>query len=255
MLYLYIMNRGVELKPDQNKGLEIVKLPTKSVDFKVGPLEEKNIVPRFPTNCVFCGQTGTGKTNLMLNLVTRFYNFKRDDIYLFSLTAKSDDLFANLDLDDDHVFTEENQMIRELESILEQQQYEFEEHKEKSRKLLLIFEDATANRKLQNSPAFIKAFVQNRHLSIMPMVSIHKWKALNRTCRLQAKNVFFFRGQTSEIDQLYADFSVGKMTKEWFHSMVDHATKEPHSFLYINNSVAPENRFRKKLTEQFVIPM
>ena len=241
--------------PGCEKKLGIIKLPTKSTQFSISELEEKQIIPQFPTNCVFCGQTGCGKTNLMLNLITRFYDFEKENIHLFSLTAKSDDLFSNLELEEDHVYTEEKEMIEALEALLEEQQQEFEAKKQDAKKLLLIFEDATANRKLQNHPAFIKAFVQNRHLGIMPMVSIHKWHALNRTCRLQAKNVFFFRAQQTEIDQLYQDFSCGKMTKKFFHDMVDFATKEKHNFLYINNNVPPEDRFRKNLTDTNDIPL
>lgn len=235
--------------------LRIQKLPTRSTNFPVSDLEKNNIIPKFPTNVIFCGQTGCGKTNLMLNLITRFYKFKPSNIYLFSLTAKSDDLFTNLDVNDDNVFTTEADMIEALERILEEQQNEFERKKEKAERILLLFEDATANKKLQQSPAFIKAFVQNRHLGIMSMVSIHKWKAFNRTCRLQAKNVFFFRAQQSEVDQLFDDFAVGKMTKKWFSSMVDFATAEDHNFLYINNTVAPAERFRKNLDSKIKIPL
>jgi hypothetical protein len=103
--------------------------------------------------------TGSGKT--VLNLLTnpQMYGDYFDEMYLFSATGKSDDSFDALALPKRNVFTD--RMIPELHKIIENQKRAVERKGiDKAKKVCLIFEDLTANRKLMNSPDFIKAFVE-----------------------------------------------------------------------------------------------
>ena len=164
--------------------LKIHPLPTRASKLQSPKLMEE-IELKHPFSLAVYGMTGSGKTVAVLNLLTNgdMYGGYFDEMYLFSTTGKSDDSFDALDLPKRNVITDK--MVAELKKIIERQKKAVERKGiDKAKKVCLIFEDLTANRKLMNSPDFIKAFVQNRHLSCSTIACCHKFNALIRTARL-----------------------------------------------------------------------
>ena len=230
--------------------LEIRPIDTNKSKIKKNTLMKKNIIPCHPASVIFNGSSGSGKSTLLLNLLTRkeFYKGYFHEIYLFSPTGSSDDLFSVLNLKKSNIFLDLNP--KDLEKILEKQRKVIEARGiQKAKRVLLIFEDCQSNYHFVKSKPFLKSFIANRHYGVSTFLCGQSWTKTPRACRLQAFGVFYFRASGSENEKLAEEFCPPGMSKRQFISMIEWATKEKHSFLFINNKVPHEQRYRKKLTE------
>ena len=161
--------------------LRIKPLPTRAKNIESPPLMDQ-VDLKHPFSLAVYGMTGSGKTVAVLNLLTspHMYGSYFDEVYLFSATGKSDDSFDALELKKKNIITDS--MIPKLKKIIDSQKKAVERKGiDKAKKICIIFEDLTSNRKLMNSPNFIKAFVQNRHLSCSTIACCHKFK-LKHSC-------------------------------------------------------------------------
>ena len=106
--YRKLMNMDDDKKKD-NKNipkyknpLEIIKFPTNKHGIKERQVMIDNIIPRLGTSTIINGKSGSGKTNLLLNLCLKkeFWGKERptdktgyfDLTFFFSPTAESDDM-------------------------------------------------------------------------------------------------------------------------------------------------------------------
>ena len=213
-------------------------------------------IPKFPQSVLMVGSSGSGKTTLLLRLMTQphFYKDFFDLRYLFSTTAKLDDQFKKLKIKKNHIFDNESEMIKILEVIVESQKKNVEQNGiNKSPKILLIFEDLTTNEKLMRNNIFKSLWTLGRHLNIMIIAMIHKYKALPRTQRLNAMNIVYFSGSNDETLQIVDDFTPPRYTKKEFLEIVNYATdpdkNNSHNFLYICNKQPHDIRYRKNFSE------
>lgn len=245
-----------EAKMKQNL-LKIVKYPTNKNKIKQRPLMKENIIPRHSSSVIFNGKSGSGKSNLLVNLMSRpeFYGPKTENhkqgyfdlIFLFSPTADGgDDLVRFLKLPEKRIFTEFD--VSALENILKtQKDIIMRKGLEKSPKILIIFEDIQSDSKFMRSKCFLKCFIQARHINVSTFLLGQSWTRTPRACRLQANNIFFFPGSQSEVKLLVEEYCPPGTTKKEFQNLVEHATSERFNFLHINNRKAFEERFSKNL--------
>jgi hypothetical protein len=198
--------------------------------------------------------TGSGKTVAVLNLLTNpeMYGEYFDETYLFSATGRSDDSLDARGLPKKNVITDK--MVPELKKIIERQKTAVERKGvDKAKKVCIIFEDLTANRALMNSPDFIKAFVQNRHLSCSTIACCHKCNALIRTARMNANHHWLFPCADSEVSRVVDEHQPPGLRKRDFVSLIQYAFEpsedQARPFLWINLKVPIQTRFRKSLEE------
>lgn len=244
-------------KEAKTAGWGIVGYKTNKHKIKQRKSMEDNIIPRHASSCIFNGKSGSGKTMLMINLLTRpeFFGVDGnkghyfDKIYLFSPTANNgDDLVRflkhpriNLDINTDFD-------IEKLDGIIRDQASEIEKKGLlKSPKILIIFEDIQSDERFMRSKSFLKCFIQCRHLNISTFLLGQSWTRTPRACRLQANNIFFFPGSLSEQKILIDEFCPPRLTKNEFAEMISYATSGPHDFLHVNMRAPMEDRFRKNL--------
>ena len=226
--------------------------PTNKNKIKLRPGMRDCTIPAFPQSVLLVGSTRSGKTTVLQNLMLSKHMYKDffDFRFLFSETAKLDDSFKKLKIKKNHIFDEEKDMIEKLEEIVSAQKANIENKGvNNSPKILLIFEDATTNEKLLKNTTFKSLFTLGRHLNIMVIVMIHKYKSLNRVCRLNSMNIIFFRASGDETDQLVDDFTPPGYSKKEFKAIVEYATapdnKSEYNFLYICNKLPFKIKFRK----------
>lgn len=243
-------------KECKTAGLSIVAFPTDKHQIKQRPNMEADIIPRHSSSCIFNGKSGSGKSQLLVNLMTRpeFYgpiNKKHyfDIIYVFSPTANGgDDLIKFLKIPEKQIYTEFEP--EDLDKIVNTQKAFIEKNGLlKSPKILVIFEDIQSNKKFMNSKSFLKCFIMARHLNISSFLMSQSWTRTPRACRLQANNIFFFPGSKSEHKLLVDEFNPPRLSKVEFNQLIDHATDGSYNFLHINNRAKPEEKFRKNLDE------
>jgi len=239
--------------PDEilKSGLEIKALPTEKSKIKQKPLMEKNIIPRHPSRVIFNGKSGSGKTNLLINLMIKpdMYKSYFDEVYLISPTAnKGDDLPKFLELDEKHIFTDLDPEI--VERILSDQMQKVEEKGiAKSPKVCVILDDIQSSPSFMRSNPFTQLFIAGRHYNLSVFVCCQQWNRLPRVCRLQASNIFFFPSSLSEVEVLCNEFCPPNMSKSQFKQMIKYATNEAYQFLHINMFTHFKERYRKNLNE------
>jgi len=232
--------------------LKIKPFKTEKEKIKLRPLMKDCTIPKFPQSVLIVGSSGSGKTTLLLRLMLdrNFYKDFFDLKFLFSTTAKLDDQFKKLKIKKSHIFDDEEEMIKMLHTIVASQKKNIESLGiSKSPKIILIFEDITTNEKLMRDKIFKSLWTLGRHLNIMVLAIIHKYKALPRTQRLNAMNIIYFRGSGDETNQIIDDFTPPGYTKNEFKEIVNFATnpdaESNYNFLYICNKLPHKIRFRK----------
>jgi hypothetical protein len=233
--------------------LSIKPLPTRAKNIRVPQLMEQ-IDLKHPFSLAAFGMTGSGKTVAILNILTNpeMYGGYFDEVYLFSVTGNSDDSFDVLNLPKKNIITSE--MIPKLKRLLDKQKKAVESKGiDKAKKVCIIFEDITSNKKLMASSDFLKSFVQQRHLNMSVFACAHKYHALVRTARLNANHLIIFPCAASEIHRIVEEHNPPSLSKNEFVNLINYAFTptdvKTHPFLHINLKVPTKTRFRKSLDE------
>jgi hypothetical protein len=246
-------------KAEKNNLLKIVAYPTAKNKIKQRPLMKNDIIPKHPARVIFNGKSGSGKSNLMIQLLTQphFYGRTKSDdkksqyfdlIFLFSPTADGqDDLVRFLKLPEKRIITDFN--VSALDNIFDIQDNIIKSNGiEKSPKILIIFDDVQSDPKFMRTKSFKRAFIQGRHCNMSVFICCQSWTKLDRMCRLQASNIFFFPSSQSECSIVCEEYCPPNTTKKDFMGLLKHATSEPYSFLNIDvNQKDPKKKFRKNL--------
>lgn len=232
--------------------LKIHTIPTKKDKIKQPELSKEDIIPRLNSSILFIGASGSGKTTLLANLLTRKDMFKKwfDRIFLISPTAHSDDIQKYLDIDPDDIIDDLKEAPSVLGEIMEDQRAEITTlGAHRAPMYAVIFDDVIGDKDLMSSEEFTKSFIASRHHNMTTMICSQSYKAIPRKCRLQAQNIFYFRGSNSETECIVEDRCPPGCNKKAGMEMVEFATKEPFSFLHINMRCPFETRYRRNLDE------
>ena len=213
-------------------------------------------IPGFPSTILLVGRPGSGKTNVLMNLLLnkQFWFGFYDKVYLCGPTIENDKLYKNIKVKDDQKVTKQDEFLPKLEEWIENQTQEVKRDPAGAPKCLFVFEDITSfYNTLQNKPAFSRCFNQIRHLKSTAVAMVHKFKAFNRTCRMCAQHILAWPVNQSDVDQLYEEYGGVDMNKKQFRTMFSYATEKtedcPKPFLYINMMVPEKDRFRRNFTQ------
>jgi hypothetical protein len=238
--------------------LEIIAYPTNKSKIVQRPLMKADIIPRHPSAVIFNGKSGSGKSNLMVNLLSRpeFYGKTNpkdkksgyfDVVFLFSPTANGgDDLVKFLEIPKKRIFTDFDKT--KLDRILDlQDSIVTDKGLDRSPKMLIIFEDIQSDSKFMNTKSFLRCFIQGRHMNVSTFLCGQSWTLTPRKCRLQANNIFFFPSANSEVEILLNEFCPPHCDKKDFAKVVKYCTAKPYNFLSINMRVPPDQRYRHNL--------
>jgi hypothetical protein len=245
------------IKEEQSNLLKIIPMKTNKANIKQRELMNLDIIPRHPSAVIFNGKSGSGKTQLMVNLLTRpqFYGRTKpsdpksgyfDLIFLFSPTAEQDDLVRFLKLPKKRIITGFD--TEKLDKILEVQDNLVKDRGvDKAPKILIIFEDIQSEQKFQKTKSFKRCYIQGRHISISTFLLGQSYTRTERMCRLQANNVFFFPSASSEVELISNEYAPPNCSKKEFMNLVKEVTSKQYNFLHINFRCPPNERFRENL--------
>jgi hypothetical protein len=239
--------------PDEilKSGLEIKALPTLKSKIKQNKLMKNNVIPKHPARVIFNGRSGSGKSNLLINLMVKpnFYKGYFNETYLISPTAnKGDDLPKFLDLPDDRIHNELDPDI--IEKIMNNQMDKVQEKGiDKSPRVCVILDDVQSNPAFMRSGPFTALFIQGRHYNISTFICCQQFKRLPKICRLQATNIFFFPSSLGEVETLCDENCPPLLSKKEFKEIIKYATNTAYNFLHINMFVHFKERYRKNLNE------
>lgn len=213
------------------------------------------VMPRFPFSMMITGSSGSGKTNLMINIMTRpeLYGKYFHRIAIFSPTAGSaDDMYKKLG-----PIPKENFIATmtpdHLESIIDHRKKLIEEKGiewvAKNDRMVLILDDVVAERNFLESPEALKMFALLRHYLCSVIVMVQSYNKLPRALRLNANAIMVFPSLQSEIAVLKDEITPPGISKKDFEKVIEYATDGRYDFLYINRHADPGKRVRKNLDE------
>ena len=237
------------------------------MDFTIKPLETKKskiplrgpmkigIIPKPNTTSFICGRTGSGKSQLLLNLMTRpeFYGEKNgkkyfQEIHVFSPTAKSDDIYEALDLPEDQLHVDLN--TEELRELMDSQKEDIAKKGiDKCKRICVIYDDVQGNPKFLRSPEFKESVMANRHNNFTVFILGQSYNHTPRQVRLQCRYLFYFQGSNNERNIIAEEIDAPGLSKQEMLDLVDFATEDDYAFLYVNLNEKFKTRYRKNLTE------
>jgi hypothetical protein len=241
--------------------LKITELPNQKSDIYQRPVMKEGVIPRHPSVCLFSGRAGSGKTNLMLSLLTRTEFYGGDDqgkrhyydhIILMGSTVDSDDLYETLKSQKVHIETVLEPTASDIQQVLH---YQKEKIKElgiaKAPRTLLVLEDmqthSAGKDSIMRSRPFLECFLANRHNNLSVWLAGQSYTATPRRCRLQARGLFYFAGAESELDLVAKEYGAPGLSKSEMKLVISYATKDPYSFLFVNMHLPWSTRFRQNL--------
>jgi hypothetical protein len=242
-------------KPNRNDILTVRAFDTEKSKVKTKNFHKKNIVPAHPFRMINSGKSGSGKSNLLIKLLTepKFYFNYFHCIFIISPTAgKLDDSYKALikskskskihiinNLDPDHI---EEIMDCNKKNILENKVH-------KAPRILLVYDDIISDGKFMRSKSFLHSFVASRHYNASVIICTQKFNSVPRTCRLQANAICYFKGNNGELDVLAEEFAPAGYSKKDMIRIIDYATSDPYDFFFINDQAPFKERYRKNLSK------
>lgn len=237
---------------------DITAIPTDKTDVKQCPGAESGIIPKHPFRGYIIGASGSGKTNLLLNLMTRdeFYKGYFDSICVISPTANG--------LDQSYKVLEQANPQRVLYfnepdvSILKRiEKVQKKEIKKKglknAEKCLIIMDDCISYKKFMNSKILLKFAVMSRHFNVSIFLLSQAYHRVPKSIRLNMSCFYFFRGSQKECAVLCEDLCAPSYSNRKFTELINHATKNRYEFLKVDlNTPIEEGRYRKNLEENLI---
>ena len=215
---------------------------------------KSGVLPKFPSSVCLSGRSGSGKTNLLLNMLTRkdmlkdYYHY----ILVFSPTAgKYDDTYKALNIPEENFI--EDFDSKTLERLIESRKKLIEEKGikwvSKNSRVCLIFDDVIANRDFLQGAIALKLFSLLRHYLCSIYIMIQSYTKLPRALRLNCNATYIFPASQSEVEVLKDELCPAGLNKKEFEKVIEYATKDPYNFLAINNHAKQGERIRKNLDE------
>ena len=212
------------------------------------------ILPKFPFSMMISGRSGSGKTNVLLNILTKdnMYNKYFHYIVVYSPTAgKYDDMYKILKLPEENFkndFSAEdlNNLIESRKQLIDKKGIEWVV---KNSRVLIILDDVIANRDFLNSPEALKMFALLRHYQVAIIVLMQSYNKLPRALRINSNATIVFPSTQSEVEVLLDEITPSGLTKKQFTKVIEYCTDGRYDFLYINNHAEPDKRIRKNFDE------
>tara|TARA_R110002020_G_scaffold107363_1_gene249396 strand:+ start:8081 stop:8827 length:747 start_codon:yes stop_codon:yes gene_type:complete len=198
---------------------------------------------------LICGRPGSGKTTLILNLISKrgkMYNKKFDKVYVFSpsLTTMKEDPFG--DLPDNQVHTELTE--ENLEGSLS-------EIKDSGEKVLYILDDVVNDMKksvgVQNTLS--KMLMNRRHLagaggSCSFIITTQVYNKIPAPIRKTASHIVIFHTRNKkELETIFDELII--IPKDDFYEILKYCFKKRNDFLYIDINKSHTKMFHRCFNE------
>jgi hypothetical protein len=225
---------------------------TSKDEIKQPQLAIEGIIPKLGSSIIISGKSGSGKSVLLYNLMTRkeFYLGSFDKIILVSPTAEQDDVQIALKIPASCVFTDLKEAVQALSIIEKFQTTQIEKvGSGKARKICIIYDDVVGHTRFMNSPEFVGSFIRSRHWNCTTFLLTQSFMRVPRICRLQASFICFFPLSRSEAATVVDEFCPPRITPNQFETMLMDVLEEKYQFFVINMRVPIAVRYRKGLGE------
>lgn len=195
-----------------------------------------------PFRGLITAKSGQGKTNLIGNMFLRneFYlnDFKPEDIYIFSESAKTDDKLRKLievrDIPDSNISHEFNE--EKLEMLYDFLTEEYEkalEEKKKPVHSIVILDDCAFDGSLKSSKALNHVYMNGRHIQCSVLICSQKHSLISTDIRENANFAIIFPCSQKQLELVSDDYNYLPRKKD-FISLFRKYTPNKHNFFVIN---------------------
>jgi len=189
-------------------------------------------MPEWPFRLLLVGGTGSGKTNLMMNLLFKWLMY--DKIYINARHWEDDSKYALLK---SHIDAIENdpayKNVLQLpiahwsKSMAEAIKVD---DMDKTIKNLVIFDDLL----LDNQKEIIEFMIRGRHKNCSIIYLAQTYFDIPKIIRMQASHLAFFDLATEEEMRFMTRYYSRGIDKDIFYKMFCEAVKIPHNFFYMD---------------------
>ena len=226
--------------------LEKANYEIEQIKFNVDGIFNDRIKPPFPNTSFFLtiiGKPGSGKTNLLVNMLTNRNIYKRvfDKVLLVmpknSIKSLKNNIFE--DLPESQQF---NELTPDVFDTIKQFREEFDEvdadtkKKPRSKNMLLILDDVTAQLKeKENQKLLIELSTNRRHLKLSIILISQYLRAIPRCVRSQTTNLVYFK-PANELDNNIVRDEYINLPKDKFNDLMRFVFQNQHDFLFIDKN-------------------
>lgn len=240
-----------------------VKKTSKNDIFQRKAMQE-NLIPKCPSITALIGQIGSGKSNVLVNLLEESYMYgisnenydkQRHKYYskVWLLSNSHDDLFDPLIKNKliDHV--KYDPTVKDVQHIIDLQTTEVKNKGHaKANTCLVIFDDVVNNKKLLATSAVLSLFIRPRQMNISVIITSQYFKLIPPALRANFTDIITFEGNDQEVELICEAYCPPGITRKEFKILVSQATEarpdDLKPFLYINRRSDKDKRFRRNFT-------
>ena len=229
--------------------IQVIDTAKNKLKDRYNEASKQGIIMEPNTSTIIIGSSGSGKTNLLTNILSRpeFLGGQFEQIYCISLTGDTDDVMKHLNIPKENLFTDIKKGIKHMEKIFKIQKTLIKHlDEDKAPLICLIYDDCISERDLLKSKFFLQSFVMSRHYNCSTFILSQNFKSVPVAARNQCQNIIWFQNNQSENEKLAETHTPSQYTKKEFLKMINDATREPYSFLYINKKRPMNERYRIK---------
>lgn len=223
--------------------MEITNLqPKKKKEYR----NRNAFAPQWPFRCILLGTTGSGKTNILRNLLMKDF-LDYDTLTVYAKELESDEYLDLMDLveaaEEEHgqamsYFTDSLDKFVPLEEYCKDNQN------------IIVFDDFAAEPGTQQQ-CVIECFIRGRHHNISTFYLTQALHAVPKKARLQASMVIIFKGANDDDKrELWKDYCSNLKWDEFDH-IYHECTDEDHGFMVIDVK-EPKLRIRKGFDQIYV---
>jgi hypothetical protein len=238
----YILSNKMSLvKIEKNKLTEQLTNIDKQVDSN-----DDNLFVMSPHTFLICGRTGTGKSTIMLTIISKpsspFYQFFHH-IFLVSPTAPGDAKFKKLvkELDEEGKYFDDltTETLQTIKNRADENVDKWEARGKKKTTLnqLLIIDDCAHKLKNKDNKLLEDIVLKSRHARIWVFVLTQKYNAVPLIIRNQMSCLILFHVENQK--ELEAIIKEVGSNEKMFLKALEFATADPFSFLYVKLNPRP----------------
>jgi len=226
--------------PKQQSCAPIIHIKTDTQEF----INRHVMAPQWPFRLLICGQTGCGKTNLLLNLLLNYLYYNKLYVYAKDL-SESSYMYLQEFFDDVHKKIEEDYNMTESIATFSSNKADIVDvdDLDKEYQNLIIFDDFVTEK---DQDSIIELFTRGRKKNASVIYLTQSYYSTPKDIRLQCNYFMFFNiGSKREVIEIEKDHAIG-LTNEEFVRLFDFTTEDPYSFMMIDLKDHIK-RFRKNL--------
>jgi len=240
---------------NQDDDYSIEPLDTDKKDIPQRSIQKKGILSKYPFSWVISGKSGSGKTQLLLNALSRENMLKNyfHVIIIFSPTANDlDDTYDSLGKIPKENFVKTFDKST-LDNILANRKKVIKEKGikwvAKNDRVCLLFDDCISEKSFLNSPECLKMFTLLRHYLCSCIILSQSFTGIPKKIRNNANMLSIFPSLSSEVEIIQEEIRPSGILKKNFREIINYCTEGRYDFMHINNGADPGKRIRKNLTE------